>query len=104
MTTLLLYVLVAAIVLTTLLMFDEPEVPHVDSHSRFLDCFFEAVSALGTVGLSMGKTAGLSGIERLVVMLAMLIGRLGPISIAIALSRSQRAVVFEYPKEEILIG
>lgn len=103
-TTLLLYGLIAAAMLTLLLLFDEPNLPHADSHGRFLDCLFEVVSALGTVGLSTGTTPTLNSVERIVIILTMIVGRLGPISVAIALSHGQRAAHFEYPKEEILIG
>lgn len=103
-TTLLLFGLIAAAALTLLLIFDKPNLPHADSHARFLDCTFEVVSALGTVGLSTDTTATLNQLERIIIILVMFIGRIGPISVVIALSRSQRASHFEYPKEEILIG
>ncbi|MBL9123933.1 MAG: hypothetical protein JNG90_09900 [Planctomycetaceae bacterium] len=103
-TTLLIFGLIAAAALTLLLLFDEPNLPHADSHGRFLDCSFEVVSALGTVGLSTNTTTTLNAMERIVIILVMFIGRIGPISVMIALSRSERAPHFEYPKEEILIG
>ena len=46
---------------------------------------FEVASALGTVGLSTGITAQLSEIGKLVVILLMFLGRLGPLSFGIAL-------------------
>ena len=47
--------------------------------------FFEAASALGTVGLSMGITSGLSVIGKIVVILLMFCGRVGPLTIGTAL-------------------
>ena len=60
--------------------------------SSFDQNFFEAASALGTVGLSMGITATLSDVGRLVVILLMFSGRLGPLTFGIALFARPRAV------------
>jgi trk system potassium uptake protein TrkH len=51
----------------------------------FVENIFEAASALGTVGLSMGITASLSGLGKLVVILLMFCGRLGPLTFGMAL-------------------
>lgn len=51
----------------------------------FDQCFFEAASALGTVGLSMGITAGLSSLGKVLVVAMMYAGRVGPLTLAIAL-------------------
>jgi trk system potassium uptake protein TrkH len=78
--------------------------PHLDSSAAFLDAMFEVVSALGTVGLSTGLTAELTGVARIVIVLLMFLGRLGPISVFSALSRSEQAAGVVYPDEEPLIG
>lgn len=52
----------------------------------FRDIFFEAASALGTVGLSTGITSTLSGLGKIIICFLMFIGRLGPLTFAIALS------------------
>ncbi|MEO1990441.1 MAG: potassium transporter TrkG [Pirellulales bacterium] len=70
----------------------------------FLDALFECISALGTVGLSTGITASLSEPGKLVIMALMIIGRLGPIGAAAALSREQTTYQLAYPEEEPLIG
>jgi trk system potassium uptake protein TrkH len=54
--------------------------------AAFRDIFFEAASALGTVGLSTGITSILSNLGKLIVCGLMFVGRLGPITFAIALS------------------
>lgn len=51
----------------------------------FLELVFEASSALGTVGLSMGITAALSDVGKIVIILLMFCGRLGPLTFSIAL-------------------
>lgn len=68
------------------------------------ESLFESVSACGTVGLSTGLTPDLSIAGRMVVMFGMFMGRLGPLSILIALAGRQRAVSFDYPKEHVVIG
>lgn len=96
------YLTVIAAGLTLLLVFDDPG-PHTQSR-RFLDCLFEAVSALGTVGLSTNTTPTLNTIGRWIIILLMLLGRLGPITAFVALSRSEKAHRVQYPKEQVLVG
>ena len=54
--------------------------------SAFRDIFFEAASALGTVGLSTGITSTLSELGKIIICGLMFVGRLGPLTFAIALS------------------
>lgn len=55
-------------------------------HFSFMELCFEAASALGTVGLSMGITADLTNLGKIILSLAMFLGRVGPLSIGIAFS------------------
>lgn len=71
---------------------------------RLVAVSFEAASALGTVGLSTGITPGLSASGKLLVIVTMFVGRLGPLMIALALFRPRPGVAFEYPKEELAVG
>jgi trk system potassium uptake protein TrkH len=70
----------------------------------FVDLLFESVSAFGTVGLSTGLTPDLTHAGRIVIAVAMFIGRLGPLTIALALAGRYRPVRFRYPEEAISIG
>ncbi len=81
-----------------ILMTELGETPHLDSRGKFLELFFEVVSAFGTVGLSTGVTAGLSGLGKIVISLVMFTGRLGPLVIAIAVSN--REITRHYFAEE----
>ncbi len=65
---------------------------------------FEAVSAFGTVGLTTGITSGLSTGGKLLIMLTMFVGRLGPLALAVAVLRTTSRPQYEYPKEEVAIG
>ncbi len=69
-----------------------------------LDLFFEACSACGTVGLSTGITAGLTPGAKFIIMAAMFAGRVGPLTILLALTRRLRPVDYSYPTEHVIIG
>lgn len=76
---------------------------HTQSRGRFLELLFESVSAFGTVGLSMGVTPTLSTVGRLCVTLLMFVGRLGPMAVAVAVSRDT-APRHQWAEEDIMIG
>lgn len=67
------------------------------------ELLFEATSAFGTVGLSLGLTAALSEPGRVVIMALMFLGRIGPLSLVFLLARRQRSAV-SYPRGEVLTG
>lgn len=94
----------AIIMLTVLLAIEPTNHPFAVSAGDFMDKAFEVVSALGTVGLSTGITPSLSVGGKIVIILLMFIGRLGPITAFIALSRGERRQAIEYAQEEPLIG
>lgn len=62
-------------------------------HFSFMELCFEAASALGTVGLSMGITADLTNLGKIILSLAMFLGRVGPLSIGIAFFKSNSNIV-----------
>ncbi len=70
----------------------------------FSELFFEVVSAFGTVGLSLGITSDLSLASKIVIMVTMFIGRIGPIALLLAISRKETKAVFDYPEENIMIS
>jgi trk system potassium uptake protein TrkH len=72
-----------------------------DGH--FLDLAFEAVSAASTTGLSRGVTPGLSIAGQCTVMLLMLIGRVGPLTLAFTLA-NPRGSAITYPAGRVNIG
>lgn len=69
----------------------------------FIDLAFEAVSAFATVGLSRGVTGTLSAPGQAVIMLLMLIGRVGPLTLAFTLANRRRAMI-QYPPGQVNIG
>ena len=68
------------------------------------EVLFEAVSAFGTVGLSMGITAALPHSAWAVLMILMFVGRVGTVSVAAALAMSERPRHYAVPKEDPLVG
>jgi len=69
-----------------------------------LDLLFETVSALGTVGLSTGITSKLSAIGKILIIVTMFLGRVGPFTLALAIGQRQRVERYRYPDERVLIG
>lgn len=75
----------------------------ITESGAFVDLAFEVVSAFGTVGLSRGITASLSGEGQAVIMLLMLIGRVGPLTLAFTIANRRRAAI-QYPQGQVNIG
>ncbi len=65
---------------------------------------FEVVSALATVGLTIGGTAKLDGIGKLLIMLCMFAGRVGPLTLFMFLSQRSISEPWKRPEEEIDVG
>ncbi|MDA1190729.1 MAG: hypothetical protein O3A46_03480 [Candidatus Poribacteria bacterium] len=63
--------------------------------------FFEEVSAFATVGLSMGVTGSLSPWGKGIIIVSMFLGRVGPMTIAIALSQPAKSNEYDYPTEQL---
>jgi trk system potassium uptake protein TrkH len=71
----------------------------------FLRLAFEAASALGTTGLSMGVTPTLSAGGKLVVICLMFAGRIGPLTLVAAMgARHRRSPLIQLPEGRVLIG
>jgi trk system potassium uptake protein TrkH len=83
--------------LATLLVFTD-----VDFSALHLG--FEAVSAFGTAGLSTGITPQLSPWSKLILMTLMYFGRLGPLTLALALVEKAPEKRIAYPAEDVVIG
>ena len=72
----------------------------------FIQLLFEVVSAFGTVGLTTGITPLLCDISKILIMITMFIGRLGPLTIMLALAHANQAnqAVIKYIEDRIIIG
>ncbi|AVQ29693.1 MULTISPECIES: TrkH family potassium uptake protein [Fusobacterium] len=65
---------------------------------------FEVISAFGTVGLTLGITPDLSTFSKLLLIFTMFVGRLGPMTFALAIGETKKKALSKYPKENILVG
>jgi trk system potassium uptake protein TrkH len=78
-------------------------------HTGFLSTMFEVVSAFGTVGLSVGNgdslslVATFSPMSKIIIIVTMLVGRLGPLTLFMALLRQHEERI-RYPEGRLMIG
>ena len=72
----------------------------------FDEVLFETTSAIGTVGLSCNMTPKLNFVSRMIVILLMYAGRVGPLSLTMALARQQlySEDPVRYPEDRLMIG
>lgn len=70
----------------------------------FLPLLFESVSAFATVGLSLGVTPELSTVGKVMIILTMLAGRVGPLTLFFAMSNQTTTTGYRYPEDKIIIG
>ena len=78
--------------------------PFAVAEPRFLALMFEAVSAFGTVGLSTGITPSLSAPGKLVLAALMFVGRVGPLTLVLAVGPRQERGRFRYAEENVMVG
>ena len=73
-------------------------------NSSLVKSLFEVVSAFGTVGLSTGITEGLSNASKLCITATMFAGRVGPLTLALAVAFKERKDNFVFPEENLMVG
>ena len=76
----------------------------VTEGTKFINLLFETISAFGTVGLTTGITPGLSIAGRVIIIVTMFAGRLGPLTLVLALIQRQKPANYRYPEETVRIG
>jgi trk system potassium uptake protein TrkH len=97
-------ILAVTIITILLLVTQLGDLSHTESRGLFLEYLFETISAFGTVGLSMGVADKLSSAGKLILIVMMLLGRLGPLTLAFAMARRTQKVPFQYAEENIIVG
>ncbi len=89
------------VVCTMLLSFIEARNEAMPNY--FLRILFEVSSAFGTVGLSTGITPILSSFGKMIIMITMFVGRLGPLTLALAVTMGERKLFYKYPEEKVMV-
>lgn len=102
-------VVVAATVLvilaTSILMATETSgISSTESQKKFLPILFETISAFGTVGLSLDFTPQLSSFGKVVLSIVMFMGRVGPLTLALAISLRQQKAQYQFAEENVMVG
>lgn len=96
---------VVAVISTILLMSVTFVLTLTEAPVSFIRLLFEATSAFGTVGLSTNLTPTLSPVGKFIILLLMFIGRVGPVTLALALTiRAQEKALIKYPEEKLFVG
>jgi trk system potassium uptake protein TrkH len=95
---------IAVVLLSLAMVFVVALVLTLTEQSRFIYLLFEAFSAFGTAGLSTGITPDLSAMGRAIACIAMFAGRLGPLTLALALVARERHPRYRWPEEGVKIG
>ena len=71
---------------------------------KLSDILFELISAFSTNGLSSGISSNMSPAGQYVLVVAMYVGRVGPMALALGLALGQRRAIYRYAQETIRIG
>lgn len=73
-------------------------------NESLIDILFEACSACGTVGFTTGITGRLDTFGKTLITFGMLVGRVGPLTLVVALAARVKSEKYTYPRENVLIG
>ena len=96
---------VAVICMSFIIMFISTILLSAVTEANALDIVYETVSATATVGLTRNLTASLDSIGKLIIIVTMYLGRVGPISLAVAFKRGKdNQNIVRNPVEEISVG
>ena len=95
---------ITIILVSTALVMVSTLILTLTENAAFQDILFEVVSAFGTVGLSRAMTPEMTSIGKLVIAGTMFAGRVGPLSLLIALSSPKGSGKYRYPEEKVAVG
>lgn len=98
------YKALTVVVLALTLIFTITIIMLVTEGKGIAKVLFEVISAFGTVGLSVNFTQELSPVGRLLIIITMFVGRVGILTLGIALAQRQRKAIYSYPEERVMIG
>ena len=96
--------LALSVVICSTFLLSATETAVAQSSHYFLGMLFESTSAFGTVGLSTGITPNLTPLGKIIIMITMFVGRVGPLTLALALAMRREKLSFRYPEETLMVG
>lgn len=98
-------VFATGIILTLIVSLSFTEASNLDSRQfKLSDVLFELISAFSTNGLSSGISPSMTPSGQYVLIIAMYLGRVGPLALALGLALGQRRAIYRYSQETIRIG
>lgn len=101
----LVYKAIVIVVINVLLVLISSMILGITERGESLEnIFFECVSAFGTVGLSLGLTAKLSIVGKLIITIIMFCGRVGGLTIILSMINRKMPKNIKYPEDKMLIG
>lgn len=77
---------------------------YTEKGASFISLFYETVSAFGTAGLTLGLTSELSNIGKVLIIFMMYLGRVGPLTVVLSITKKRKNSGIKYPEGKILIG
>lgn len=77
---------------------------YTEQGASFLSLLYETTSAFATVGLTVGLTQQLTEVGKVLIMIMMYLGRVGPLTVVLSLMRNKKNNGVKYPEGKILIG
>lgn len=77
---------------------------YTEQGASFLSLLYETTSAFATVGLTVGLTQQLTEVGKVLIMIMMYLGRVGPLTVVLSLMRNKKNNGVRYPEGKILIG
>jgi len=92
------------IVVTATFLLSATENMAARSSHYFLSLLFESTSAFGTVGLSTGITPDLTDLGKLILVVTMFVGRVGPLTVALAIAMRKEKITYRYPEGRLMVG
>lgn len=94
----LIFIGVSLVIVVTMLL------SYTEKGASFISLFYETVSAFGTAGLTLGLTSELSSVGKVLIMFMMYLGRVGPLTVVLSITRKRINSGIKYPEGKILIG
>jgi len=101
---LLIFILALAWIFLAAVLFAAVEKGNLGSENIMIRSFFEVTSAFGTVGLTTGITPHLSTIGKIIIIITMFVGRIGPLTLALAIALKEEKLDYAYPEEKVMVG